>query len=261
MIETELGERFAALDDVNDDADWLEVVRRAHELRRPRRARRVVAIAAAVAVATLVVTPAIALRGHIVHLFRDAPRAPERIAKSFAGLEEGVPPRLQSGVLAAEARKVLEAPVGPDQTAIVWLAPMRRGGFCTLTELAGPGARRGAGGECTPLLHELSLETSLHGQISPDGVIMSGPVLLHGWVGLDKADSVEVAFEDGTTAAVPFVWVSQPVNTGLFVYSVPPLHWQVGHLPTRLTVRNADGKEIAHRPVTGVDLRPAYGRR
>jgi hypothetical protein len=262
MIATELKERFAALADGADDADWLEVVRRARELRPPRRARPAVAVAAALAVATLVVTPAVALRGHIVHLFHDAPPAPARVTRSFGALDAGVPPRLQSGVVAAQARKVLEAAVGSNETAVVWLAPLAGGGFCTITELdRRGGVRRGAGGECTPLLHELSLETSLHGQISPNGVILSGPVLLHGWVGLPDADSLELAFEDGTTADVPLVWVSKPVDAGFFVYSVPPLHWQVGHLPTRLTVRNAEGKELSERRVSGIDLRQAYERR
>jgi hypothetical protein len=258
MIESELSERFAVLTDTADDADWLAVVRRARELGRPRRARPALLVAAALAVAILVVTPAIALRGHIVRLFDDAPRAPERVAKSFAELDVGVPPRLQSGVVAAEARKVLETPVGSNETASLWLAPRRQGGFCTLTELDGRGgARRGAGGECTPLLDELSLDSSLHGHVSPDGVILSGPVLLHGWVRLSKADSLEVGFEDGSRAVIPFVWVSKPVDTGFFVYSVPSLHWQVGHLPTRLTVRDATGNEIADRDVSGIDLRKA----
>ena len=261
MIDSELSERFAALTDTADDANWLEVVRRARELGRPRPVRPALLVAAAFAIAVLVVTPAIALRGHIVRLFDDGPRAPERIAKSFAALNEGVPPRLQSGVVATEARKVLEAPVGSNETAILWLAPVRQGGFCTIIELDGPGgARRGGGGECTPLLDELSLDSSLHGHVSPDGVILSGPVLLHGWVGLSKADSLEVGFEDGSTAVIPLVWVSKPVDTGFFVYSVPPLHWQVGHLPTRLSVRDATGNEIADRDVSGIDLRKAHAQ-
>jgi hypothetical protein len=126
-------------------------------------------------------------------------------------------------------------------------------------ELVGPGeARRGAGGECTPLLRRLSFETSLHGRISSDGEIMSGPVLVDGWVGISKADSIELAFEDGSTATIPLIWVSEPVDTGFFVYSVPPLHWQVGHLPTVLTVRDSERKTLAQGDVAGIDLRQAY---
>lgn len=259
-MDTELSGRFAKLTDPADDANWLEVARRARELQRPRHRRPALLLAAALAVAVLIAAPAIALRGHIVRVFDEAPTAPKRVQKSFAALDEGVPPKLQSGVLATEARKVLEAPAGSNETAVVWLAPMKRGGFCTITELEAPsGSRRGAGGECTLLRRDLSLESSLHGSISADGVIRSGPVLLHGWVDLPKASTVTVTFEDGGSAAVPFVWVSKPVDSGFFVYSVPPLHWQVGHLPRRLIVEDAKAKQIANKTITGIDLRKAYG--
>lgn len=262
MTDTELSRRFASLTDAVDDANWLEVARRARELQRPRHTRPALLLVAALAVGVLIAAPAIALRGHIVRAFDEAPTAPQRVQKSFAALDEGVPPKLQSGVLATEARKVLEVPAGSKETAVLWLAPMKRGGFCTITELEGPGgSRRGAGGECTPLQRDLSLESSLHGSVSADGVIRSGPVLVHGWVGLAKASSVTVTFEDGGTAAVPFVWVAKPVDSGFFVYSVPPLHWRVGHLPTRLIVQDAKAKEIANEAITGIDLRKAYGRR
>jgi hypothetical protein len=259
-MDTELSGRFAKLTDPADDANWLEVARRARELQRPRHRRPALLLAAALAVAVLIAAPAIALRGHIVRVFDEAPTAPKRVQKSFAALDEGVPPKLQSGVLATEARKVLEAPAGSNETAVVWLAPMKRGGFCTITELEAPsGSRRGAGGECTLLRRDLSLESSLHGSISADGVIRSGPVLLHGWVDLPKASTVTVTFEDGGSAAVPFVWVSKPVDSGFFVYSVPPLHWQVGHLPRRLIVEDAKAKQIANKTITGINLRKAYG--
>lgn len=260
MMDTELNRRLAALIDAADDGNWLEVARRARELQHPRHTRPALLLAAALAVAVLIAAPAIALRGHIVRVFDEAPTAPERVQKSFAALDEGLPPKLQSGVIAAEARKVLEAPAGFNETALVWLAPMKRGGFCTLMELEGPGgSRRGAGGECTPVRRDVSLESSLHGSVSDDGVILSGPVLLHGWVGFSKANSVTVTFEDGGTAAVPFVWVSKPVDSGFFVYSVPPLHWRVGHLPAQLIVQDAKANEIANKAITGIDLRKAYG--
>jgi hypothetical protein len=241
--------------------DWRDVLERADLDTPRRRVPRVLAAAAVLLVGILCAVPAIALRGHIFRLFRDAPRAPDRIERSFATFERGVPPRLRYGVRATEARKVLETAVGEGATAIVWVAPRTRGGFCTLTEIdLADGERDGAGGECTPLLNELSVETSLHGRVSTTGEILSGPVLIDGWIGLSKASSLEVEFEDGATAFLPLVWVSEPVDTGFFAYAVPPLHWQLGHLPTRLVARDADGDEIAHKPISGIDLRGAYGQ-
>jgi hypothetical protein len=217
------------------------------------------ALGVALAIGVLVVTPAIAFRAHVTQLFSDAPAAPERIAQSFAALERGVPRARQTGIRSEDARKVLDVPIGFDKRAVVWLAPRRNGGFCTLLELQGlDGRRTGHGGECVPLMKQLSFETSVRGTVSPTGEILTGPVLIDGRVGLAKADSVELAFEDGTSVPVTLVWVTAPVNTGFFVYSVPPAHWRVGHLPTRLFVRDAEGAEIGQATVTGIDLRAAY---
>jgi hypothetical protein len=216
-------------------------------------------VAATAALALLVVSPAIGLRGHIVRLFSDAPPAPERVVKSLTALEEGAP-ALQGGSSTIDAREVLDEPVGFDRRAIVWLAPRTGGGFCSLLELQRlDGTSEGGGAECVPLMKtRLSFETSLRGSVSSTGEILSGPVLIDGWVSLAKADSVEVQFEDGGAVALPFVWVADPVSVGFFVYDVPPTHWQPGQMPTAIVVRNAEGNEIAREAVTGIDLRGSF---
>lgn len=235
--------------------------RRGSQLRHRRRARRMATLVAATAVlALLVASPAIGLRGHIVRLFRSAPPAPERVVKSLTALEQGMPADLQRDSQTPEAREVLDEPVGFDQRAVVWLAPRTDGGFCSLLELQRPDGTSGGGGaECVPLMRDrLSFETSLRGSVSPSGEILSGPVLIDGWVSLAKADSVEILFESGGADALPFVWVTEPVNAGFFVYGVPQAHWQPGRLPTAIVVRDAEGKEIAHEDVTGIDLRGSF---
>jgi len=225
--------------------------------RRPR--RMAVVVAATAALALLVVSPAIGLRGHIVRLFSDAPPAPERVVESLTALEEGAP-ALQGGSSTIDAREVLDEPVGFDQRAVVWLAPRTGGGFCSLFELQRlDGTSQGGGAECVPLMKSrLRFETSLSGSVSSTGEIVSGPVLIDGWVSLAKADSVDVQFEGGEAVALPFVWVSAPVNVGFFVYGVPQTHWQPGHLPTAIVVRDAEGNKIASEAVTGIDLRGAF---
>jgi hypothetical protein len=226
---------------------------------RGRRSRRTAIVAATAVLALLVVSPAIGLRGHIVRLFHDAPAAPERVVKSLTELERGVPADAQGGS-PADAREVLDEPVGFDRRAVVWLAPRAGGGFCWLLELQRlDGTSQGGGAECVPLMqHRLSFETSLRGSVSSSGEILSGPVLIDGWVSLAKADSVEVQFEGGGAVALPFVWIAGPVNTGFFVYGVPQAHWQAGQLPTAIVVRDAEGKEIAREAVTGIDLRGSF---
>jgi hypothetical protein len=230
-------------------------------LRSRRRSRRMAVIFGMTALlALLIVSPAIGLRGHIVRLFSDAPSAPERVVKSLTALETGVPEDAQGQSASLEAREVLDEPVGFDERAVVWLAPRPGGGFCSLLELQGPkDTSRGGGAECVPLMrHRLSFETSLRGSVSSSGEILSGPVLIDGWVSLANADSVEVQFEGGAAVTLPFVWVAGPVNAGFFVYGVPQAHWQSGQLPTAILVRDAEGNEIAQQAVTGIDLRAAF---
>jgi hypothetical protein len=75
-------------------------------------------------------------------------------------------------------------------------------------------------------------------------VIESGPVLIDGWTTLGDAASVEVQFEDGTSATLPVVWVSAPIDAGFFGYSVPALHLRVGARPKLLILRDANGNEL-----------------
>jgi hypothetical protein len=247
-FENELGARFGALADTRDDGSWADVVGRARELRKPRR-RGILSIAAALVLAVVLAAPAVGLHGKLVRLFSDAEPAPQRIERSFAALDEGVPPGLGSGVQPHLARKVLATRVSSDATAILWLAPTTQGGFCTLLDLGG----RGGGGECLRLRPtSLSVTVSLHGRVSSDGEVLTGPVLLDGFAAERDADSLVLRFEDGASARIPLVWVSAPVQTGFFVYGVREQHWRTGHLPTTLTLLDAGGDELARRDVTGI---------
>ena len=249
---------LADLGDALEAAIAVRVQEESQPRGRRRPARMATLIAATALLALLAAGPAIGLRGHVVRLFTDAPAAPERVVKSLTALEQGVPADENGG--AVEARKVLDEPVGFDRQAVVWLAPRTDGGFCSLLELQRPdGTSEGGGAECVPLMKgRLSFDTSLHGTVSSDGEILSGPVLIDGWVSLAKADSVEVQFENGRAVAVPFVWGADPVNAGFFVYGVPQAHGQPGQLPTAVVVRDPEGNDIADEPVTGIDLRAAF---
>ena len=247
MID-ELDGRFGALAETTDDSSWSEVLGRANALRR-RRLSRPVVLAAALAFAVLGAAPALGLRGTIVHVFGNARPAPQRIVKSFGALG-GTPPPLGPGVQADRAINALETPVGSGVRAILWVAPTADGGFCRALELEGRG---GAGAECLGLRHErLSVDVSLHGRISPGGDVLSGPVLIDGFAGERRADSLTLRFEDGEVATIPLVWISAPVDTGFFVYGVPARHWREGHLPTTLTLYAANGDELAHTDITGI---------
>jgi len=247
-MNDQLDLRLAALADPTDDSSWAEVVGRANDLRERRPAPLTVAIGAALALAVVVVTPAVGLRGRIVHLFAKAEPAPQRIEKSLATLG-GTPPPLGPGVEADRAVKVLETPVGSGVKAVLWVAPTRSGGFCRALELE---ELHGGGAECLQLREDrLSVDVSLHG-VSTDGAHMSGPVLLDGFAGSKRADSLVLRFEDGHSTRIPLVWLSSPVDTGFFVYGVPKQHWREGHLPTTLTLLAANGDELESREISGI---------
>jgi hypothetical protein len=157
----------------------------------------------------VVVAPAVGLRGKNIQLFEDAAPAPERVERSFASLDQGVPPSLGTGVEADRARKVLET-----QGVVLWLAPTTRGGFCSLVEVRG----NEGGGECVTRYDRLNVDVSLHGRIA----------LIHGFAQQQRAASLVLGFQDGESASVPLVWVSAPVDTGFFVYAVPEQHRREG---------------------------------
>ena len=181
----------------------------------------------------MVVAPAVGLRDKIIQLFDDAAPAPERVERSFASLDQGVPPRLGTGVVADRARKVFET-----QGVVLWLAPTTRGGFCSLVEVRG----NGGGGECVTLYDRLSVDVSLHGRIA----------LIHGFAQQKRAASLVLGFQDGESGSVPLVWVSAPVDTGFFAYAVPEQHRREGHLPTTLRLLAVDGDELDRREIHGL---------
>jgi hypothetical protein len=247
-VDRDLSGRFAHLGDRTDDSSWREVLVRAGDLEPRPLPRTWLAIAAALILAVVVTAPAVGLPAKIVRLFRKAQPAPQTVQKSFVDFDEVV-----SANLAAPPREVLETRIAPGARATLWVAPTRSGGFCSLIKLRlTDGSTEGAGGECGPRLRRLSVDVTLHGPFASGGAVVGGPVLVHGFEGEPKADSLRLAFQDGSTASIPLVWVSEPVAMGFFVYAVPRDHWRAGHLPTTLTVRADDGSELARVDIHGI---------
>ncbi|HEY6150765.1 MAG TPA: hypothetical protein VIW19_09615 [Gaiellaceae bacterium] len=239
MTESELSARFAPLADAVDDQSWAEVVARARTEKRHRR-RVPIAIAAVVACAVVIVSPATGLRGQIVRLFDRGGPPPQEVVQSFAQWNG---PQFRAHVEAGRAIKVLDARVTPDTTLTLWVAPTKSGGFCTSAGSCYQGGFR---------YDRLSVEVCLCGRVAPDGEILAGPVVLSGETTNGKADSLLLRYQDGERQSVPLVWVGKPVDTAFFVYGVPERHWQAGHLPTTLTMLSANGDELDTREINGI---------
>jgi hypothetical protein len=239
-FESDLSVRLGALADARDDQSWPQVVARARAARRHRR-RVPIAIAAVLASAVVIASPATGVGGKIVRLFDRADPPPQRIVRSFARWSG---PENRGRVEAGRAIKVLEVRVAPHTTRTLWVAPTKDGGFCT-----------SEGGGCYPSDYHydrLGVGVCLCGRVAQDGEILAPPVILEGGTTNERAASLLLRFEDGKSQSIPLVWVGEPVNNAFFIYSVPERHRQKGHLPTTLTMLSADGDELDTREINGI---------
>jgi hypothetical protein len=242
-IEQVLSARLGELQAAAGEPDWAEVQRTARRLTSRRRGLRLGTGFATALVAVLAATPAFGLRGQIVQLFSGGEPAPAPVVKDFSQIDVGAPPGMATGVVAGEARDVLEVPLSTGKTAVVWVAPSRAGGFCVFVSesrhtMGGGGCDRDRRLPFAPGL-------SIPGPISPQGEIMAPPVLFGGDTLIHGAAKLKVEFEDGGSATAPVEWVSAPIDAGFFVYELPKEHWQAGHRPTALVLEDADGNELA----------------
>jgi hypothetical protein len=247
MIDVDLSARFGPLADPLDDQSWAEVAARARAAKRHRR-RVPIAIAAVLASAVVIASPATGVRGQIVRLFDRAGPAPQRVVRSFAQWNG---PEMRARVQAGRAIKVLDAQVAPHTTWTLWVAPTKDGGFCSSTGTCYEGVFR---------YDKLSVDVGLFGRVAPDGEILSGPLVLSGETTNSRADSLLLRFQDGERQSIPLVQVGKPVDTAFFLYGVPKQHWQAGHLPTTLTMLSASGEELDTREIHGITTKGSLGR-
>ncbi|MDQ2911278.1 MAG: hypothetical protein M3R39_09740 [Actinomycetota bacterium] len=243
-LESRLAAHAAALEAPAGEPNWIDVRRKARRLAARRRALRLGATALIAIVAVFAATPAFGLRGRLIQVFASSEPAPSRVVKDFAELDLAAPAGMATGVIADEARDVLEVPLSTGKTAVLWVAPTRSGGFCLGLSTSGP--RSGGGGGCD---RDRSLRfspgLSIPGPFTSDGRILRPPVVIDGDTLIARAARVEVRYEDGAVAETPVVWVSAPIEAGFFIYEIPEAHWEAGHRPSVLVVKDRDGKELA----------------
>ena len=237
--------RLAALERSAGPSDWSDVRRKAGRLAARRLALRLGSGAAVALLAVVAATPALGLRGHLVHLFTSGKPAPTRVIEDFAQLDIAAPAGMAPGVIADEAREVMEVPLSTGENAVMIAAPTRSGGFCL--ELSTNGPARGGGGGCDrDRLGRFSPGLSIP-EMSPDGAIERAPVVIDGSTLVASAAKVAIVYQDGQVGNAPVVWVSKPIDAGFFVYEVPRQHWAAGHRPVRLVLEDDDGHELARK--------------
>ncbi|HEY2938805.1 MAG TPA: hypothetical protein VGJ27_03250 [Gaiellaceae bacterium] len=239
-----LAAELAAFEAAAGEPDWTDVRRKARKFAARRLALRAGTAAVAAVFAVLAATPALGLRGHLVHLFADSEPAPAHVVTEFAQLDVAAPAGMAPGVIAAQARDVLEVPLSTGEDAVLWVAPTRSGGFCLGLSTSGRGS--GGGGGCDrDRLGRFSPGLVIPGPVGPEGTVLKPPIVIDGHTLVPQAVQVEIRYQDGDVADTPVVWVSDPINAGFFVYEVPRRHWDAGHRPSILVLEDGDGHELA----------------
>jgi hypothetical protein len=212
-----------------------------------RRLQLAVAVVLALGV-LLVVAPALGFRLPAID-FWSSDEAPPKIVRDFETLNVGEPPGMAVDVIPGETRMLtLTDPSGKRHT--LYLAPTRRGGFCS---------RSARGGGCDKL-GTTPLSVSFDFARSGVGVPLAGvapPTAIEGYVNSNYADSVEIEFADGQKIELAVTWISEPIGAGFFVYQVPDDRRVAARRLESVTARNSDGDVVAQQVVDRTAIREA----
>lgn len=225
---------------------WSAVAVHSPAPRRRLSRRRIAAAAAAVAVAaTLVATPAFGIRGLISDLvgridvsFSSGHPAPVEIKRDFYDLDLGVPSSMAQHALAGEARHVTTFTVN-GKRHVLWVAPTRDGGYCWQLSGAFGGCRAHAKERAaTPLGVTFSVRDSR----GVESVASAG-----GDITAPTAHSLAIVYADGTQSAVPFYYVSKPIDAGFFFAVIPAGHDTVRTRPIAAVLRDTAGRMLGRQ--------------
>jgi hypothetical protein len=80
----------------------------------------------------------------------------------------------------------------------------------------------------------------------------NGPTILGGDLLVPPGTALSVEFADGSSAAIPVVFVSKPIDAGFFLYPVPTEHVRLGHEARYLIARDTHGDVVAKARISGV---------
>ena len=206
--------------------------------RRPRRLAVVLVVAAILG--ALVATPAFGVGSALLHLFgrievpfAGAPPAASVIRHEFSDMSSGAPKGMDPRVKPGQARLAGTFDFGAAKRH-VWVAPTETGGFCYLIE--------GLSGGCSETRTEaIVLDGSF---FAHPGATTPALDALAGRIYSPQAKQLRVTFEDGRTTVLPFVYVSEPIEAGFFIYRPSAAEERPGHRPASVVAADSSGAEI-----------------
>jgi hypothetical protein len=188
-----------------------------------------VVVAAALAVAILVATPAWALVRQVLP-FWDQPTAPQSVRVQFWSLNLGAPRGMSPQAVAGETREVGRFTFGGSARTL-WVAPAKNGGFCSLW-------LPGGGGGCSTAGRPLSTGALLR---------LGAPVWVTGDAIAPEVSDVAIRFSDGSTVHPRIVWVSAPISAGFFAYDVPAREQSPRDHVTAVDAYDRNGTLVSHQ--------------
>lgn len=226
------------------DGDWQSVVDRAYQPQRARlQPRTVILVGALLVVIAVVATPAFGVQRFLLDLigrtnvsFTHSRPAPNKVKKSFLDLGIGAPPRYAPDAIAGEARTVGTFMVNGHRRALS-VVPTRRGGYCWTFELSLGGCREATADREYPF-------GVSSGETKEPTTGWDIPAQLLGDITSPRAALITVHYADGTTAHVPFVWVSKPIAAGFFAFDVPKDHLVAAHRVMSIVLTDANGRQL-----------------
>ena len=209
---------------------WDDVLRRASIARRRR--RRAIVFAFATALGAVVLGAGGAFHRDVVDFFRASP-APDPIQIEFGKSGARANLMIGPGHETLEAREVAKFVVDGEARPL-WVAPMENGGFCYRWHTFGSCARMSPESDIVKI--GLSGQEGVYGQ---------------NWIAAAVVDPaihrLELAYADGETTELPFVWVSPPVDAGFTAFDVPDDRERQGRHAVAVTGFDADGNVIERR--------------
>jgi hypothetical protein len=235
-----LAPRLAAVAYPLDDADWADVLRRAHvpaAKRWPLSRRRSLAVAVLLLAAIVfLVAPALGIGPPALDFFA-AKHAPKPVALDFERMNVGAPKGMSPGVVAGQTRLVKTYHLRSGRAFPLWVAPTRKGTFCFTF-----GGGGGCAGRHVPTSHERGDFNSGAIGLGIEGLFHT--TVLDGYVYDQRIADLEVRVKHAPPITVPLLWVSRPIDAGFFYYDLTEAQRR-HHSVVAVVALDAHGKVLA----------------